>query len=472
MLSKKNRKFATVLVGVTTALVLVGCSATSTGGAGSASTSDKGKTITVWSLNQQPDRLAKARTSSAAFTKKTGINVKVVGVNEDQFPQLLTTAAAAGTLPDIVGELPIGDVRTMSGNDLVNTAAAAQIVKDLGAKTFSQSALAYTRDGSKQVAVPSDGFPLSLIYRKDLFAKAGLSAPKTYADILKDAKVLNSPTTAGFVAGDSASTSYTQQVFEWVALANGCQLVNNSGKVTLDSKACQDAFSFYGNLTKNYSIPGANDSTAAKTAYMGGKAAMTLWASFILPEMAGLDKAILPTCPECTTDPQFIAKNSGFVTTLQGPDSSKPTAGGDVTTWVVSSTAQASASTKYVEYMMGPGYLSWLNQAPDGMFPARNGTASDPQEFATGWRNLEDGVDTHEKLSSIYSAADLSNWQTSVNTFTRWGFTQGQGDLLGAILTQLPVPKAIAALKNGDVSGPGAAKQATQAVQAIQNSLK
>ena len=75
MLSKKKRKLATVLVGVGTALVLVGCSATSTGGAGSATASDKGKTITVWSLNQQPDRLAKARTSSAAFTKKTGIKV-------------------------------------------------------------------------------------------------------------------------------------------------------------------------------------------------------------------------------------------------------------------------------------------------------------------------------------------------------------------------------------------------------------
>ena len=465
-MQRKNR-YAALAIAVAVAATLAGCSS-----GGSTSSSDKGQTITVWSLNQQPDRLAKARASSAAFTKKTGIKVKVVGVNEDQFPQLLTTNAAAGTLPDIVGELPIGDVRTMSGNDLVNTSAAAKVVSDLGAKTFSQAALQYTQDKGKQVAVPSDGFPLSLIYRKDLFAKAGLSAPKTYADVLADAKALNSPSMAGFVAGDSAATSYTQQVFEWVALANGCQLVNKTGKVTIDSKACQDAFSFYGNLTKNYSIPGAIDSTAAKTAYMGGKSAMTLWASFILPEMAGLDKDIMPTCPQCTKDPEFIAKNSGFVTTLQGPDASKPAEGGDVTTWVISSTAKESASEKYVEYMMNDGYLSWLNQAPDGMFPARNGTATDPEKFAKGWQNLEDGVDVHKKLSEIYSADDLANWQKSVNGFSRWGFTQGQGDLLGAILTQLPIPKAIAALTNGDVSGPGAAAQAKAAVQGIQNSLK
>jgi multiple sugar transport system substrate-binding protein len=465
---RKSKYLAGLAATAVVVVALAGCSSSGTTSSGS----DKGRTITVWSLNQQPDRLAKAKASSAAFTKQTGINVKVVGVNEDQFPQLLTTAAAAGKLPDLVGELPIGDVRTMSGNALVNTDASAQIVKDLGANTFSQSALAYTRQGSKQLAIPSDGFPISLIYRKDLFAKAGLTAPKTYADVLADAKALNSPSMAGFVAGDSAATSYTQQVFEWVALANGCQLVDKSAKVTINSKQCQDAFSFYGDLTKNYSIPGAIDSTAAKTAYMGGKSAMTLWASFILPEMAGLDKQILPTCPQCTKDPQFIAKNSGFVTTLQGPDSTTPASGGDVTTWVVSSTAQTSASEKYVEYMMNDGYLSWLNQAPDGMFPARNGTASDPQKFAKGWQNLEDGVDTHEKLSQIYSAADLTAWQASVNNFSRWGFTQGQGDLLGAILTQLPIPKAIAALTNGDVNGPGAASQAQSAVVGIQNSLK
>ncbi len=466
---RKSTRYAAVAAAVVAAAVtLAGCASDGS----SSSGNDKGKTITVWSLNQQPDRIAKAEASSAAFTQQTGIKVKVVGVNEDQFPQLLTTAAAAGKLPDVVAELPIGDVRTMSGNGLVNTDVSAQIVKDLGANTFSQAALAYTRDGSKQVAVPSDGFPLSLIYRKDLFAKAGLSAPKTYADVLADAKALNSPSIAGFVAGDSAATGYTQQVFEWVALANGCQLVDKSAKVTIDSKQCQDAFSFYGDLTKNYSIPGAIDSTAAKTAYMAGKSAMTLWASFILPEMAGLDKSIMPTCPQCASDPQFIAKNSGFVTALQGPDSSTPASGGDVTTWVVSSTAQASASQKFVEYMMSDGYLSWLNQAPDGMFPARNGTATDPQKFAKGWQDLKSGVDTPEKLSAIYSAADLSAWQSSVNSFSRWGFTQGQGDLLGAILTQLPIPKAVAGLTNGDTDGPGAAAQAANAVRGIQNSLK
>lgn len=455
--------FATLMTAV-----LAGCGTTSSTSDSSSDT----KSITVWSLEEQPDRLAKAKSDAEAFTAKTGIKVELVGVNEDQFPQLITAAAAAGTLPDVVGALPLAAVRTMSGNDLVNTEAAAAVVNDLGSDTFSKSALDLTRDGETQLAIPSDGFPLSVIYRKDLFAKAGLAAPKTYEDILNAAKTLNSPDMAGFVAGDSPSTSYTQQVFEFVALANGCQLVDSSGKVTIDSKECVAAFDFYGDLVQNYSVPGAMDSTLTKTTYMGGKAAITIWASFILDEMAGLVNDAMPTCPECAADPQFIAKNSGFVSTLQGPDGKSPVTGGDVTSWVITSSAAVDSSKKFVEYFMDEGYIPWLEQAPEGKFPTRHGTADDPQKFVEGWKTLSTGVDTKAKLSDIYSADVLAELQSGVDTFTRWGFTQGQGNLIGAVLAELPIPKAIGSLANGDVDGKAAADQAAKAIQGVQDSLK
>jgi multiple sugar transport system substrate-binding protein len=468
MKSKRGAVAAIVAVGLM--IALAGCDTTGPTN-GSASTTGS-KSITVWSLEEQPDRLAKAQADADAFTAKTGIKVKLVGVNEDQFPQLITAAAAAGKLPDVVGALPLSAVRTMSGNDLVNTFAAATVVKDLGSGTFSKAALDLTRQGSKQLAVPSDGFPLSVIYRKDLFAKAGLPAPKTYADILTAAKKLNGPNMAGFVAGDSPSTGYTQQVFEFIALANGCDLVNGSGKVSLTSKACVDAFDFYGNLVHNYSVPGAMDSTSTKTTYMAGKAAITVWASFILDEMAGLVNDAKPTCPECAADPQFIAKNSGFVTSLQGTDSQTAVSGGDVTSWVISSTASAAPATKFVEYFMDEGYLPWLSQAPEGKFPTRLGTAADSQKFVDGWKGLETGVDSKAKLADVYSPDALAALQKGVGGFTRWGFTQGQGNLVGAVLTELPIPKAIGALANGEVDGKAAAAQAQQAVQAIQDSLQ
>lgn len=430
------------------------------------------KAITVWSLEEQPDRLAKAQADATAFTKETGVKVKLVGVNEDQFPKLITAAAASGTLPDVVGALPLAAVRIMSGNDLVNTRATEEVIQDLGKSTFSPASIALTKDGDKQVAVPSDGFPLSIIYRKDVFAKAGLGAPKTWADLLSDAKKLNSPDMAGFVAGDSASTSYTQQIFEWLSLANGCQLVNGSGKITLNSKACVDAFTWYGELTHDYSVPGAMDSTSTKTTYMAGKAAITVWASFILDEMAGLVNDAKPTCPQCAADPQFIAKNSGFVTAFSGPDGGKPVAGGDVTSFVISSTANADSSKKFIEYFMSTGYEKWLSQAPEGKFPTRLGTASDKNKYVDGWKQLEVGVDTRAKLSDIYPENVIADLQEGVGNFDRWGFKQQQGKLLGAVLTELPVPKAIAAVATGETDGKGAAAQAQKAVQSIQSTLQ
>jgi multiple sugar transport system substrate-binding protein len=461
-----KRKFLTVA-----AVMVAGTIAASLTACTSPDTSSGGGSLTVWTLEEQADRLAKAQTAADAFTEATGIKVDLVGVNEDQFPQLITAAAAAGDLPDIVGALPLAGVRTMSDNGLVNTGVTAQIVDDLDPATFSASALAVTRDGSDQLAVPSDGFPLSVIYRTDLFAAAGLPAPETYDDLLNAAETLNGPDIAGFVAGDSASTGYTQQIFEFFALANGCQLVDDSGNVTLDSPECVTAFTDYGRLVHDYTVPGAIDSTAAKTNYMGGKAAITMWASFILDEMAGLVADAAPTCPECTDDPQFIAKNSGFVTLFSGPDG-KPVSGGDVTSWVVSATADESAASQFVEYFMNDGYETWLSQAPEGKFPTRSGTADDPQKFVDAWKNLETGVDTKAKLSDIYSPETLADLQTAVNSFSRWGFEQpGGGALMGAMLAELPVPKAIAELAAGTIDGQQAADEAQAAVVSIKESI-
>lgn len=139
--------------------------------------------LLVWSLEEQPDRLAKAQEAAADFSAETGIDVEVVGINEDQFPQLITAAAAAGDLPDVVGALPLAAARTMSSNDLANSDAMQAVIDELGEGTFAPASLEYTIDDGERVGVPSDGFPVSVIYRKDLFEKAGLEAPTTYASL-------------------------------------------------------------------------------------------------------------------------------------------------------------------------------------------------------------------------------------------------------------------------------------------------
>ncbi|HEX4813176.1 MAG TPA: extracellular solute-binding protein, partial [Nonomuraea sp.] len=77
--------------------------------------------ITVWTEENLEDRMGVQRQIVADFTKKTGIQVELVGVAEDQFSQTVTAAAAAGDLPDVIGALPLAQVRELEANDLLDT---------------------------------------------------------------------------------------------------------------------------------------------------------------------------------------------------------------------------------------------------------------------------------------------------------------------------------------------------------------
>jgi multiple sugar transport system substrate-binding protein len=191
--------------------------------------------LVVWTQENLEDRLAVQRAAAQKFTDATGISVEVIGVDEDQFNQLITASAASGTLPDVVGVLPLAAVRSLAANELLDPAAAGRVVADLGPGTFSARALELTRDGPAQLAVPADAWPQLLLYRKDLFAAAGLPEPTTYADVTAAAAKLNTDEVAGFVGATTAGDAFTQQTFEHLALANGCEMVDPGGRVALDS---------------------------------------------------------------------------------------------------------------------------------------------------------------------------------------------------------------------------------------------
>jgi multiple sugar transport system substrate-binding protein len=80
-------------------------------------------------------------------------------------------------------------------------------------------------------------------------------------------------------------------------------------------------------------------------------------------------------------------------------------------------------------------------------------------------------VDKQVPLNSVYSADVINSILTGPDRFDRWGFAQGKGALVGATLGELPVPKAINAMVNGDTPEK-AAKDANSAVEDIATSLK
>jgi multiple sugar transport system substrate-binding protein len=468
-MSATQRRVRAAVAVVGASALIAACGSDDSGGNGGGG--DDGGALVVWTLENLPDRVAAQEQIAAAFTEASGIEVDLVAIDENQFNQLLTSSAAAGELPDVVGALPLAGVQALAANELIDSDTAAAVVDELGADTFSERALELTRDGDTQLAVPSDGWAQLLVYRKDLFDAAGLAAPQTYDDILAAAQALDSPEVAGFTGATVPNDAFTQQTFEHLALGNGCQMVNEDGEITITSDECVAAFDFYNQLITQYSVSGAQDVDTTRAAYFAGQAAMVVWSSFILDEMAGLRNDALPTCPECGADPAFLAKNSGVVTAISGPDGDEGAQFGEVVSWAVTADAQADAAQQFVAYMMEDGYEDWIGFSPEGKVPTRQGTADEPTRYIDAWATLPAGVDTKAPLADFYSAEVLDALRTSPDTISPWGIPQGQGALVGASLGELPVPQAIAAMTGGEVSPEEAAQQAADALQEIADSL-
>jgi multiple sugar transport system substrate-binding protein len=445
------------------ALALSGC--TSSGG----ESSDEG--LTFWLQEDLPDRVAATEAIVDAFSEESGIDVEVVSVAEDQFAQLITSAAAAGDLPDVIGGISLPQVRTLSANELVDTDAVGAVIENLDPSTFSERAIELTSEDDTHLAVPSESWTQMLFYRTDLFEAAGLEAPDSYESILTAAETLNSGEVAGFVGATAPGDAFTEQTFEQIALGNDCQLVNDDGEVELDSDQCVAALEFYGELTGNYSVPGAQDVDTTRATYFAGDAAMFIWSSFVLDELAGLREDAKPSCAECASDPAFLANNTGVVTAIAGPDADGPAQFGEITSWTITEGANTEDAQAFIEYMMGTGYEEWIGIAPEGKVPVRTGTPDDPTIFSEAWATLPAGVDTKAPLSDFYAPEVLEAVAAGPADLARWGITQGQGTLLGALQGELPVSTAVNEVSQGGDPA-AAAATAAETARSIAESLE
>ncbi|MFJ6064215.1 ABC transporter substrate-binding protein [Streptomyces tendae] len=458
----------TTAVGVTAALgigLLSGC-ASSTG------PGRPDREITVWSQENLPDRVAATQKVIDGFEKKTGVKVKLVGVDEKQMPQLIMSAAASGTLPDVIGAAPMGQVWQMYSNGLLNTDIPKRIVDGLGRDTFNANALQLTSDGGTTLGVPSDAWLQLLVYRKDQFGQQDLPAPDTYAKALAAAKALTTKGHDGISAATDPSDAFTSQSFESLALANDCQLVDDRHEVALDSPRCEEAFRTYDQLARAYGAPGTQTVDSTRATYFAGRSSMVIWSSFLLDELAGLRKDALPSCPQCAKDPGYLSDNSGIVTAMRGPDAKEAAQFGEITSWVTTKTAETAASREFIEYMMGTGYESWFGMAPEGKIPVRTGTPAEPERYLDAWRHSDIGVDTRKPLDEVFPTSLLDQLADGVSNMRRWGITQGEGALVGATNGELPVPKAVGAMTSGQSSPSEAARDADEEVAALKKSLQ
>ena len=425
-----------------------------------------GATLTVWNNEHQADRVAATKAILDDFTRSTGIRTEQIPVPEDGLARLMRRARAQGDLPDVLLSTGTQHAHRYAAEGVFDSEAAEAVVDRLGRDTFSKRALELVSSRGRATGVPSDGWGQLLIYRRDLFDEVGLQAPQTLADVVAAAKAFDRDGMAGIALATGPNESFTQETFEHIALAQGCQLVDAAGDVMFDSPECVEALRLYGELARDFSLEGVQDVESTRDAYFAGRAAMLFWSPFLLDGLAGLRDETPPTCDECKQDPAYLARNSGLVGPLAG-STGEPSQFGSVATINITVDAPREEAERLVEYMMSDGYVRWLAISPQGKYPVRAGDSDDPEKFAKAWAELESGVDRKAPLSEFYSEASIASLGEGVQNFQRWGFARGQGALVGALAENQPVAHAVV-----DVIRGKAPEVAAREVQASAEKLK
>lgn len=409
-------------------------------------------TVTVWTVETQPERLAIQEAAMEAWSEDSGVETELVPVEEDQVSQLLSAAALSGDdMPDAVNAISPGLVRSFDRDGYLDRDAAAAVVEALGEDTFAPLALELTSDGDELIAVPSDSWPMMVYYRTDLFEEAGLEPPATYDDLRTAAEELTRQGQYGITLATDAADPFTQQVLEFLAQGNGCELVDDAGEATLDSPACTETIELYADLASEFSPEGTQGVDSTRSTYFAGQAAMTVWSSFLLDEMAGLREEFTPSCDQCADDPAWLAENTGVVPVVEGPSASGDAAGYvELVSWGITDGADPE-TTDFVEYMMSDAYVDWLSMAPEGKVPLRSGTAENPTEYTDAWSELEIGVDSKRTFSDVWPAEVTDTLAAAPESADRWALPQGQGAILGPVTSELPLAKVAADLGSGSV---------------------
>jgi multiple sugar transport system substrate-binding protein len=200
------------------------------------------------------------------FEKLTGIKVQYETFTEDQYRQKVLLELAAGT----------GAV------DVIHTATAQEGLKfwrsgwyepldeylknprltdpNFDLADISKPALKGNTYDGKLVALPTTQQTTMLYYRKDLFEKAKLKVPQTFAELEEAAKKLHNTEDGGQkVVGIVLRGKKAAATSQWAPylLSLGGNWLTKDGKPAINSPEAVQAFDLYGRLLRNYGPLGA-----------------------------------------------------------------------------------------------------------------------------------------------------------------------------------------------------------------------
>ena len=425
---RRIRSSAVVVALTAAATLLAACG-------GPSEQDEQTDSITFWTPQSTPERVAAQEAVAARFTEESGIQVDVVPLAAADQDQALVTGAASGEVPDVI-LAGASQITSWQAQGLLDTDVVELAMDALDPSTFNENALgAVTVDGTP-AAVPSDGWVHLIAYRTDLLDEAGVEVPTTVPELAEAATTVKKELDiTGIALGTQSGTASGTEGIESVFQSAGCELVSD-GEVTIDSPECTEAAGYFKKL-RDSSVAGDYDVESARAAYLAGDAAMLLFSTHILDELANLDEAVPPSCPQCTDDPTFLAESSDFITVLEPSGSaSEPAQFGATLAYAVPAHADSEEARQYIEYVMSEGYADTLAVATEGRLPLRTGTPESPTEYLDSWGDLGFGPKVESSVAEVYGDDLVTAMGDGMAAVSRWGQGTPDATLAGLVATQ------------------------------------
>jgi ABC-type glycerol-3-phosphate transport system substrate-binding protein len=221
-----------------------------------------------------------AQSLASSFAKRTGTHVKVLAFPYDALRQNNTNAVISGQCDYnvISGSYYLADIYNKF-QSLDSFATKSHYPSQLAAGLWAHSEY----DQGHHIGVPYGPDAYSLMYRTDLFRKAGLSWPKSWPQLLSDLQTLKSKYGAQGVAPFAFAAGQPEQLPALFFATYDGSFINSSGHYALDTAAATRAIGYAQRLL---ALAGPNAKSqsidAANATFVNGHAAVLYgWPSFL-----------------------------------------------------------------------------------------------------------------------------------------------------------------------------------------------
>ncbi|MGX6443883.1 ABC transporter substrate-binding protein [Neobacillus sp. K501] len=397
-------------------------------------------TIEFMHSSVEQERLAVINELVAKFEEENpDIKIKQVPVEEDSYNTKMVTLASAWKLPAVL-EVGQDFAKVLDKEQLIDREAVKTVLDKTGEENFYEGALKLvkTENGKGYTGVPISGWVQGIWYNKEMLSSKGFEEPKNWDDVLAIAEAFTDPSNKKYgIAVPTVEGGFSEQAFSQFALSNNANVLDEKGKLAINSKEMKEALFFYQELAK-YTMPGSNDVTEVKDAFMNGSTPMAVYSTYLLPSVYE----------------EGSAENIGFAI----PTQKTKAVFGTVSALTISTDLEEKkkqAAQKFVEFMAQPENMTkWILMSPGGAQPVNK---------------LVIENETYQANEVVKAFGELSaEIAASYNDIQVFGLVDGKNFLkMGDITSSGAIPQLVNAITVGGKSIDKELKTAEDSIQDI-----